>query len=148
MGLILWLAKWFFFILICSWLLLPLVSSVGLLRHPSDSQNQMPPPPASTGFLALGVLAGWLWFHLSVKYPAKSSGKVMAKIQSFGRRWQDWNEASYSDEVRNWGLEKARHFSEVWSRITGIFFLWMLFFPKVPPGVQLFYLMVGIWIGG
>jgi tRNA A-37 threonylcarbamoyl transferase component Bud32 len=148
MGFILWLAKWFFFVLICSWILLPLASLLGLLRQPGDSQNQMPPPPMSLWLLALGALAGWLWIHVSLKYPAKSSGKVMAKIQRFGRRWQEWNEASYSDEVRNWGLEKARHVSEVWSRITVLFFLWTLFFQKVPPGLQLFYLMVGIGLGG
>jgi tRNA A-37 threonylcarbamoyl transferase component Bud32 len=176
MGLILWLGRWFLFVMLCSWIVFSLLYwfylfGFYLLKEPHDSIDGM----RVYAGLAPGSILGWLWTHLSFKFSAKASGSqsksALAKLEHFSgqvlafvvafatrgeklapseiaKRWRDWNEASYSDDVGKWGLEKARFLSAEWSRITALFFLWMLFFPKVPPGLQLFYLMVGIWLGG
>jgi tRNA A-37 threonylcarbamoyl transferase component Bud32 len=138
---ILWLGRWCLFILLISWIVIGIGYLLNPFKPPQYSLHPIRP------MLLPGILAGWLWIHLSLKYPVKFSGKVAAKVKRFSQRLQGWTDASYTQEVRNWGLAKARRLSEAWSCITGLFFLWTLFFPKVPPGPQLFWLAVGVWIG-
>jgi tRNA A-37 threonylcarbamoyl transferase component Bud32 len=171
MGLILWLGRWFLLTMLCSWIAISVNYWFAPLGQPPGSQDLL----RAYAYLAPGSVLGWLWIHLSLKYPAKAadaqSANVVAKLERFvwmavayvaalvgpggkstpsglAKRWQAWSDASYSEEVRNWGLEKARFLSAEWSRLAALFFFWMLLFPKVPPGPQLFWLMIGIWVGG
>src|SRR5262249_54107362 len=69
MGFILWLGRWFLLLMVSSWIAISGFFLFDLLRHPYHSRDQMRP----IALLIPGVLAGWLWVHLSLKYPAKSS---------------------------------------------------------------------------